>query len=533
MFDFVGEGKSAKRISQSQEMKYFILLLFWLSDVDCFAVYTSAKKSCSNTRISMQLSNNLVSIAKRAFKSTIATTTLLSTSILPQNKASTYEKTMLDPIEVVQTSSTINKKQNSNNKNRKKLNNKNKNSPTITSSVSKAPLPDEIRPYQSKAQFRAVLEELNHDPNNQVTKLANTNQVGSSFVRDSVKAVGPSVVRIDCEREVPQMMGLFTDIDTVKVSGSGFVCADDGYMLTNAHVVEGSRKITVSLSSGRTYKAEIIAFDELTDLALLKADTGKDRLPVAPMGDSSSLTSGDWVIAVGCPVGLDFTVTLGIVSNPKRSAFEVGAPHMKGAFIQTDAALNQGNSGGPLVNEDGKVVGINTMVRTNTEAIGFAIPINRAQQISKVLKQGKKPSHAYFGLEAMSLTPDFAKIHNDDPNVQRLPTVHGALVVRVVPGSPAAMAGMRKNDIVRSVNGVRITSADDADASLDCCLPGSKASIKVARGENGQEVELYPVPQNLLSVIEDRRRRASGGGGPPQRSPAPAPQGNGRGGNGR
>jgi S1-C subfamily serine protease len=181
-----------------------------------------------------------------------------------------------------------------------------------------------------------------------------------------------------------------------------------------------------------------------------------------------SYVSGDWVIAVGCPVGLDFTVTLGIVSNPKRSAFEVGAPHMKGAFIQTDAALNQGNSGGPLVNQYGEVVGINTMVRTNTEAIGFAIPINKALSSYNILKEGKKPSHSYFGLEVMTLSPDWARIHNDDPNVHRLPELHGALVVRgtfhpsqisrlfltlplpriVVPGSPAAVCGLRKHDII-------------------------------------------------------------------------------------
>ena len=165
----------------------------------------------------------------------------------------------------------------------------------------------------------------------------------------------------------------------VKISGSGVVVAKDGFILTNAHVVDRSKKITITLSSGRVYKANLVAVDELTDLAVIKAEVSADELIPAPMGNSQSLQSGDWVIAVGCPAGLDFTVTLGeflllpylacvilgtifihfhhfshfwkcectgIVSNPKRSAFEVGAPHMKGSYIQTDAALNQGNSGG-------------------------------------------------------------------------------------------------------------------------------------------------------------------------------------------
>lgn len=236
----------------------------------------------------------------------------------------------------------------------------------------------------------------------------------NSFIRDAVKLVGPSVVRVDCEREISPLMTLlnpeaFKEGDTIKVSGSGIAVSTDGYLLTNSHVVQQAKSVTVTLSNGRSFKASVVAFDELTDLAVLKAEIGYYALPKAPLGDSSSLQSGDWVIAVGCPVGLDFTVTLGIVSSPKRSAFEVGAVNLKGTYIQTDAALNSGNSGGPLVDSGGQVIGINTMVRTNTEAIGFAIPINRAKQIYKVLKQGKKPSHAYFGIDIMTLTPDFAR----------------------------------------------------------------------------------------------------------------------------
>ena len=343
----------------------------------------------------------------------------------------------------------------------------------------------------------------------------------SSFVREAVRTVGPSVVRIDCERDIPQMVTMFApenfrEGDTMKVSGSGFVVSSDGFILTNAHVVEGAKKTTVSLSNGRSFKAAIVALDELTDLAVLKAEiTSADSkfLTIAPLGDSSKLQSGDWVIAVGCPVGLDFTVTLGIVSSPKRSATEVGATHLKGSYIQTDAALNSGNSGGPLVNDVGEVVGINTMVRTNTEAIGFAIPINRARKIYEVLKQGRKPTHAYFGIEVMTITPDFAHIHNDDPNAQRLAQIHGALVTRVLPGSPAAASGLRKNDIILGVNGNSIANSHDADIWLDQCKPGAPAKLKIARGENGGEVQVDATPENLLTMIEEKNRRRGGGGG--------------------
>ena len=164
---------------------------------------------------------------------------------------------------------------------------------------------------------------------------------GSSFVRDAVRSVGPSVARIDCEKEISPLLAMFSENfkegDSIKVSGSGIVVSSDGYLLTNAHVVDGSKRIIITLASGRSYKATLVSSDELTDLAVIKADVGGETLSKAPIGDSSALVSGDWVIAVGCPVGLDFTVTLGVVSNPKRSASEVGAPHMRGSFIQTDA----------------------------------------------------------------------------------------------------------------------------------------------------------------------------------------------------
>lgn len=340
------------------------------------------------------------------------------------------------------------------------------------------------------------------------------NQLQFLFVRNAAQHVGPSVVRIDCDREISPMLSMFSDGfregDIMKVSGTGIITSTDGYIITNAHVVEQAKRVTVTLSNGRTFKATVIGSDEFTDLAIIKIDpSGLNgcSLTPAPIGDSSALHAGDWVIAVGCPVGLDFTVTLGVVSSPKRSAAEVGAPHLKGTYIQTDAALNSGNSGGPLVNDVGEVVGINTMVRTNTEAIGFAIPINRVVQICDVLKTGRKPAHAFFGMKVMSITPDMARIHNEDPNSQRLFETHGALVVRVVPGSPADKCGLRRQDILVSVDGQKVKSADDAEDLLDRATPGGTCQLVVLRGENGKRVELAAVPQDLHVMLEEQRKQ--------------------------
>lgn len=148
------------------------------------------------------------------------------------------------------------------------------------------------------------------------------------------------------------------------------------------------------------------------------------------------------------------------------------------------------------------------MVRTNTEAIGFSIPINKAKQVYETLKQGKKPTHAFFGVELMSITPDFARIHNDDPNVNRLPEkLFGAMVTRVIPGSPAALAGLRRNDVIVGVNGASISNVDDSDFHLDNCVPNKPASIRVARGESGHVVELSAVPQDLLQMLLEKRNR--------------------------
>lgn len=181
--------------------------------------------------------------------------------------------------------------------------------------------------------------------------------------------------------------------------------------------MKNAAKVTVTLTDGRTYEGVVKGSDDFIDLAAvsIKMPVGKS-LPTAPLGRSDELQVGDWVIAIGNAVGLDSTVTLGIVSSLSRSAAEVGIPNKKVNFIQTDAAINPGNSGGPLLNEFGEVIGINTAIRANAAGIGFAIPIDTAEKAIRELSAGRKIAHAYLGISMSSLTPEAARQNNADPN---------------------------------------------------------------------------------------------------------------------
>ncbi|EGJ35707.1 trypsin-like serine protease, partial [Moorena producens 3L] len=236
----------------------------------------------------------------------------------------------------------------------------------------------------------------------------------SSFVTAAVNRVGAAVVRIDTERTVsrrvdplfddPFFRRFFGDDFSAQIpqerrlqgQGSGFIIDNSGILLTNAHVVEGADKVTVTLKDGRKFNGQVKGVDEFTDLAVVKING--TSLPIVSLGDSSQVQVGDWAIAVGNPLGLDNTVTLGIVSTIGRSSAQAGIPDKRLDFIQTDAAINPGNSGGPLLNATGEVIGINTAIRANAMGIGFAIPINKVKEISNKLAQGQKVVHPYIGV---------------------------------------------------------------------------------------------------------------------------------------
>jgi S1-C subfamily serine protease len=329
-----------------------------------------------------------------------------------------------------------------------------------------------------------------------------------SFVAAAVKVVGPAVVRIDTERTVtrrgspdpifddPLFRQFFGDDgflapreERLRGQGSGFIVNQSGVILTNSHVVNGADKVTVTLKDGRVFEGKVRGADQVTDLAVVKIE-GKD-LPIALLGDSDQVQVGDWAIAVGNPLGLDNTVTLGIVSTLKRTSAQVGIPDKRLDFIQTDAAINPGNSGGPLVNQRGEVIGINTAIRADAMGIGFAIPINKAKAIKDTLARGEKVAHPYLGIQMTTLTPEMARQNNTDPNTAfMVPEVTGVVVIRVLPNTPAAVGGLRRGDVITEIDGQTITSAAQLQNLVENSQLGQNLQIKILRGGQSRQLSV-------------------------------------------
>ncbi len=341
------------------------------------------------------------------------------------------------------------------------------------------------------------------------TALSPSSLSSESFVANAVRSVGDAVVRIDTERtvtrNVPDMFyddpffrgrigGGFQNIpqeEHLRGQGSGFIINEEGDILTNAHVVNNADQVTVKLKDGRQFEGYVEGVDEITDLAVIRINTTGDALPVSKLGDSDSVEVGDWAIAVGNPLGLDNTVTLGIVSTLKRSSAAVGIPDKRIDFIQTDAAINPGNSGGPLLNAQGEVIGINTAIRADAMGIGFAIPINKAKAIQASLSRGERIAHPYLGVQIATLTPDMAKMNNEDPNSAiELPETDGVLVVRVLPNTPAAEAGLRRGDVITKVAGFRVKEADQLQSRVDQVKVGELLQVTLRRGDHTQQLSV-------------------------------------------
>lgn len=337
---------------------------------------------------------------------------------------------------------------------------------------------------------------------------AATGAIGkSSFVTAAVNRVGPAVVRIDTEKTIsrpvdpimedPFFRRFFGDTfppmsptEQLRGLGSGFIIDKSGLVLTNAHVVDQADKVTVRLKDGRTFEGKVQGIDEVTDLAVVKVNAGRD-LPVAALGSSNNVQVGDWAIAVGNPLGFDNTVTLGIVSTLKRSSAQVGISDKRLDFIQTDAAINPGNSGGPLLNAEGEVIGINTAIRADAMGIGFAIPIDKAKVIAAQLQKNGKVAHPYLGVQMITLTPQLAKQNNTDPNSTfELPEVNGVLVMRVVPNSPAAEGGIRRGDVIIAIDDQPISNAEQLQQVVEDSRLGQALRVKVQRGNKTQNLSV-------------------------------------------
>ncbi len=287
--------------------------------------------------------------------------------------------------------------------------------------------------------------------------------------------------------------------------GSGFVISADGYILTNNHVVDEADKIMVALQGGREMEAEMIGSDPSIDLALLKVDAGEDKLPTLPLGDSDSLRIGEWVIAIGNPLEYDHTVTVGVLSARKRR-LEIGDQGGLVTFLQTDAAINFGNSGGPLLNARGQVIGINVAITRAgmAEGIGFALPINQVSAVVDQLRERGFVRRGYLGI-----TMNNAGIDEDVRNYFGLPDDRGVLVEDVSDGGPADNAGIRPDDVIRKVDGEIIEDNDDLIAKISSRQPGEDVMLEIMRdGEKRLiRVTLTERPQNpgAANRPDDRR----------------------------
>jgi len=305
--------------------------------------------------------------------------------------------------------------------------------------------------------------------------------------------VGPAVVNIQTESTIRRReadpfdpFGFFGGRDRSYSSqslGSGFVWSSEGIIVTNNHVVEGASRITVNFSDGTQLAAKLIGVDPDSDVAVLRVDA--KNLLAAPIGTSSDLLIGETVIAVGNPFGLSGTVTTGVVSALGRSVPSKEAGRTFTDFIQTDASINPGNSGGPLLNIEGRVIGINTMIYANAQGIGFAIPVDRAKKvIQDILRYGQVHS-AWIGAVTATITPEEARRTG-------LRASRGALVARIIPGSPAQAAGLRTGDIITAVAGRPVDSREAFSTLTATVAAGQPLPLTIARDGNTQSISVRP-----------------------------------------
>jgi len=342
-------------------------------------------------------------------------------------------------------------------------------------------------------------------PGNSTTTQITPEKLSLSFA-EVAKAVEPAVVNIEAKGKVPEITakGDPTPGDSDDIMdffrrqlprrpqyavGSGFIVDKSGFILTNAHVIENAARITVKLDSGEEYQAKLVGSDEETDIAILKIEAGKD-LPFAKLGNSDDAQVGDWVLAIGSPFGLARTVTAGIVSQTRRETPQ-GSPFQK--FIQTDAAINKGNSGGPLVNMKGEVIGINSQIATSTgdsNGIGFALPANDAFKVYSLVRKEGKVRRGFLGVGLESVKAEYAKVYG-------LADPAGAIITDVKDRtSPAAVAGLKVGDVITELNGQKVANAQDLITRISAVLPQQEVNLTFLR-ENGQNVDRKTVSVKL------------------------------------
>ncbi|HAN95751.1 MAG TPA: hypothetical protein DCQ17_09260 [Firmicutes bacterium] len=301
-----------------------------------------------------------------------------------------------------------------------------------------------------------------------------------------VQQVGPSTVKIETTREVLVDQFFFQQLERRQGIGSGVIYREDGYILTNHHVVAGAEQIRVQLADGRSFTGTVVGGDPLTDLAVVKVEA--QGLPVASFGDSNELRVGQGVIAIGNPLGQDNTVTTGVVSalnrdllvDPRENRYLEG-------MIQTDAAINPGNSGGPLIDYRGQVIGVTTAIIEQAQGIGFAIPSSTAKAIGDQIISHGRPLR--LGVLGGSLTPALAQSIREQTGME-LAVERGAFITRVLPDTPAEAAGLAQGDVITAVNGQEIAGMRELRDAVQQGGFGGKLQLAFYRGASRQQVEV-------------------------------------------
>uniref|UniRef100_A0A671XSX1 HtrA serine peptidase 1b n=1 Tax=Sparus aurata TaxID=8175 RepID=A0A671XSX1_SPAAU len=307
-----------------------------------------------------------------------------------------------------------------------------------------------------------------------------------NFIADVVEKIAPAVVHIELYRKM-----IFSKREVAVASGSGFVVSEDGLIVTNAHVVANKHRVKVELKSGATFDAKIKDVDEKADIALIKIDTPM-KLPVLLLGRSADLRPGEFVVAIGSPFSLQNTVTTGIVSTTQRGGKELGLRNSDMDYIQTDAIINYGNSGGPLVNLDGEVIGINTL--KVTAGISFAIPSDKIRQFLAEShdrqSKGFTEPHVWAVFLLVSsdrLAKELKERQSDFPDV-----TSGAYVIEVISRTPAETAGLQESDVIISINNERITSASDVSAAIK-----RDETLRTVVRRGNEDVILTIIPEEI------------------------------------
>jgi 2-alkenal reductase len=338
------------------------------------------------------------------------------------------------------------------------------------------------RGVSAPGPIQDILPSDNTNPGQILT--LNTTDIETSVTR-SVEQVGPAVVTV--VGTIPGQNTFFGPSGDQTVSGSGFFITDQGYILTNNHVVEGTKEVNIVLSDGTEQKATIVGTDLYSDIAVLKTD---GKVPaVAKLGNSDVLKPGESVIAIGSPLGnFKNTVTVGVVSATGRS-IDSGNGYQVEDLIQTDAAINHGNSGGPLVDLAGEVIGINTLIVRNTgsgdvaEGLGFAIPVSTAQVVAQQIIQQGYFARPYMGISFQPINPDIAAQYN-------LPAQWGVYVTKVAENSPASKAGLQQGDIITKIGDVTLDETHSYVNILFTFKPGDQITLEVVRDSKTTPVQI-------------------------------------------